>query len=361
MNGIRTKGTNDHRFSHCDSTCWSKHDQTMRAYLKKEPPLVHGEPDTTVKECRQRWEYIDYQPRRQLCQRSRLLLSPWGSSWPQEKMNFADVHDFFRLLEDQLAERKNELCRRLRLLPSPWGSSWPNETWSCRRQPKNQNTASLVENSNKQGRLEDSPQTTMSETCKTQVLVSFPNTISPVAYTDKAHKSTQVNCPLVLQNIIPSEDTSVSTPFAEHFLFPFRKKSTGGVRGEGAELLADAKVPQLDGLVVGAGDHHKVVELDAGDAVVVLAERDQPPARIERPHLERLVVGRADYPPGVRLQAPYDTCIRLEIFKYVCCFESRRSWNNSRVWSRVLGQERHTFYKLLKWLSTTRTTNNRLL
>jgi hypothetical protein len=51
----------------------------------------------------------------------------------------------------------------------------------------------------------------------------------------------------------------------------------------------------------------------------------------------------------------------LEIFKYVCCFESRRSWNNSRVWSRVLGQERHTFYKLLKWLSTTRTTNNRLL
>ncbi len=73
-------------------------------------------------------------------------------------------------------------------------------------------------------------------------------------------------------------------------------------------MSADGKVPELDGLVVAAGDDDEVVEPEAGDAVGMRSERDESLAGLETPHLDRLVVrGRDDAPP-VRLQTADYPC-----------------------------------------------------
>ena len=73
---------------------------------------------------------------------------------------------------------------------------------------------------------------------------------------------------------------------------------------------ADGEVPQLDRLVVAAGDDDEVVEADAGDAVRVGLERDQALAGLQAPDLDGLVVGGGDDAPRVGLEATNDTCTK---------------------------------------------------
>ena len=91
-------------------------------------------------------------------------------------------------------------------------------------------------------------------------------------------------------------------------------------------LSANGEVPELDGLVVAAWDDDKVAEAEAGDAVRVRAQGDQPlRVRVSSssarclcrlsflsvtPDLDRLVVRGGHDPPPVRLQATNHTCWR---------------------------------------------------
>lgn len=65
---------------------------------------------------------------------------------------------------------------------------------------------------------------------------------------------------------------------------PFRKNL--------GQRSTDAEVPELDRAVVGTGHDDEIVELEAGDAVGVVAQRQQPLAgvRVQLPHLQ--VAGR---------------------------------------------------------------------
>ena len=67
-------------------------------------------------------------------------------------------------------------------------------------------------------------------------------------------------------------------------------------------LLTDGKVPQFDSFVVTARDDEEVVELETGDPIGMRSEGDEALARVERPHLDRLVVGGRHEAPRVRLQ-----------------------------------------------------------
>ena len=80
---------------------------------------------------------------------------------------------------------------------------------------------------------------------------------------------------------------------------------------------ADGEVPELDCFVVAAGDDDEVAEPEAGDAVGVRAEGDEPlrmpmlslpGGLLVTPHLDRLVVGGRHDPPPVGLEAPNHAC-----------------------------------------------------